>query len=85
VVSGVFLVLDAGFVFKFNILVFPVFIEPYFRAVENRRKIKKMSAKLKKSVLTPRNAQEKSNTVLPVIYYSVMVFMFALITVDHGL
>jgi hypothetical protein len=32
--------------------------------------IKKMSAKFKKkSVLTQRNAQEKSNTVLSVIYY----------------
>ena len=33
VVSGVFLVLDAGFVLKFYILdlVFPVFIEPYFK------------------------------------------------------
>jgi hypothetical protein len=30
VVSGVFLVLDAGFVLKFYILVFPVFIVPDF-------------------------------------------------------
>jgi hypothetical protein len=31
VVSGVFLVLDAGFVLKSCILVFPVFIEPDFK------------------------------------------------------
>jgi hypothetical protein len=31
VVSGVFLVLDAGFVLKFYILVFPVFIELDFK------------------------------------------------------